>query len=178
MQKSIDEFIQYLGEVRMMSQNTISSYRRDLNKLCKFMREKGILEVAQVNEKSLQEYILFLEENKFANATISRHIATVKSWFLFLMKEEMVETDISKHLKAPKIEKKIPEILNMDEVEKLLEEPKGNKPKELRDKAMLELLYATGIRVSELITLSVSQLNMQMNYIVCNDGYKNRIIPF
>ncbi len=102
----------------------------------------------------------------------------MKGWFLFMVKEGMVEEDVAGNLKAPKIEKKAPDILKMEEVVKLLEEPKGSNPKELRDKAMLELLYATGIRVTELISLTTAQLNMQMNYIICNDGHKDRIIPF
>ena len=177
-QKSIDAFVNYLHDVKKTSYNTEMSYQRDLNKMCKFLNEKGIREVSQVDEESLNAYILFLKDSKFANATISRHIAAMKSWFLFMLKTEMVKEDYAANLKAPKIEKRIPEILQMSEVVRLLEEPKGTNPKELRDKAMLELLYATGIRVTELITLTTSQLNMQMNYIVCNDGQKERIIPF
>lgn len=177
-QKSIDAFVIYLHDVKKTSRNTEMSYQRDLNKMCRFLYDRGISEISQVDEESLNAYILFLKDNEFANATISRHIAAIKSWFLFMLKEGMVNEDCSSNLRAPKIEKRVPEILRMDEVVKLLEEPKGVNPKELRDKAMLELLYATGIRVTELITLTTSQLNMQMNYIVCNDGHKDRIIPF
>ena len=146
--------------------------------MCNFFEENGIREVSQVNENALASYIDYLKDNEFANATISRHIAAIKGWFLFMVKEGIAQEDLAANLKAPKIEKKAPEILQMDEVVKLLEEPKGKNPKEIRDKAMLELLYATGIRVTELITLTTSQLNMQMNYIICNDGNKDRIIPF
>lgn len=177
-QKSIDAFIIYLHDVKKTSRNTEMSYQRDLNKMCKFLEEKGIKKISEVDESVLDAYILYLKDNNFANATISRHIAAIKGWYVFLLKEGLVEEDYAANLKAPKIEKKIPEILQMDEVVKLLEEPTGNNPKELRDKAMLELLYATGIRVTELISLTTSQLNMQMNYIVCNDGHKDRIIPF
>ena len=177
-QKSIDAFIVYLHDVKKTSRNTEMSYQRDLNKMCKFLEERGIKKISEVDEEVLNSYILYLEENKFANATISRYIAAMKGWYVFMVKEGMVEEDIAVHLKAPKIEKKAPEILQMEEVVKLLEEPKGKNPKELRDKAMLELLYATGIRVTELITLTTSQLNMQMNYIICNDGHKDRIVPF
>ena len=177
-QKSIDAFVVYLHDVKKTSRNTEMSYQRDLNKMSKFLEENGIKRITQVSEESLNSYISYLKENDFANATISRHIAAIKGWCVFLAKEGMVNEDCAENLKAPKIEKKTPEILNMEEVVKLLEEPKGKNPKELRDKAMLELLYATGIRVTELISLSTSQLNMQMNYIVCNDGNKARIIPF
>ena len=177
-QKSIDAFAVYLHDVKKMSRNTEMSYQRDLNKMCKFLEKRGIKKITEVDEESLNSYVLYLKENNFANATISRHIAAIKGWYVFLVKEGLVEEDYAENLKAPKIEKKTPEILQMDEVVKLLEEPKGKNPKELRDKAMLELLYATGIRVTELISLTTSQLNMQMNYIVCSDGHKDRIIPF
>lgn len=177
-QQSVNTFISYLCEEKKTSYNTQQSYQRDLSKLLKFVGQKGIQKVEQIDESVLNSYILFLHENNLSNATVSRHIAAVKGWFRFMEKAGMIKDNYARNLKSPKIEKKIPEILRMDEVVKLLEEPKGNDPKALRDKAMLELLYATGIRVSELITLSLSQLNMQMNYIVCSDGHKDRIIPF
>lgn len=176
--KSIETYVVYLRDVKRTSQNTLMSYQRDLNKMCKFFEENGIKKVVQVNEEILNFYVCYLQDNKLANATISRNIAAIKGWYLYMVKEGMVQEDLAAQLKAPKIEKKTPEILQMDEVVKLLEEPKGKNPKEIRDKAMLELLYATGIRVTELITLTTSQLNMQMNYIICNDGNKDRIIPF
>ena len=177
-QKSIDAYIRYLHDVKKTSYNTEMSYLRDLNKMHKYLQENGIKKISHITEEVLEDYVDYLREHKFANATMSRHIAAMKGWFLFMVKEGMVEEDAAGNLKAPKIEKKAPEILEMDEVVKLLEEPKGSNPKELRDKAMLELLYATGIRVTELISLTTAQLNMQMNYIVCNDGHKDRIIPF
>lgn len=176
--RSIEEFVLYLHDVKKTSRNTEMSYRRDLNKMCSFLEERGIREVSQLEKNTFHTYVLFLEKNNFANATISRHVAAIKSWSFFMQQEGTVKEDLAQNLKAPKIEKKSPEILQMDEVIRLLEAPKGNNPKEIRDKAMLELLYATGIRVTELITLTTSQLNMQMNYVVCNDGQKDRIIPF
>ena len=177
-QKSIDAYVRYLHDVKKTSYNTEMSYQRDLNKMHKYLQENGIKNISHITEEVLEDYVNYLKERKFANATMSRHIAAMKGWFIFMVKEGMVEEDVAGNLKAPKIEKKAPEILEMDEVVKLLEEPKGSNPKELRDKAMLELLYATGIRVTELISLTTSQLNMQMNYIICNDGNKDRIIPF
>lgn len=177
-QESIHAFIKYLHDVKKTSYNTELSYQRDLSKLIKFLDGKGIEKLQQLDEVVLQDYVLFLNENNFAKATVSRHIAAVKGWFQFLEESGAVTKNYAKNLKAPKIEKKMPEILETKDVVKLLEEPKGKTPKELRDKAMLELLYATGIRVTELITLSLAQLNMQMNYIVCRDESRERIIPF
>ena len=177
-QKSINAYVRYLHDVKKTSYNTEMSYQRDLNKMHKYLQENGIKKIAHITEDVLEGYVAYLKEHNFANATMSRHIAAMKGWFLFMVKEGMVEEDVAGNLKAPKIEKKAPDILKMEEVVKLLEEPKGSNPKELRDKAMLELLYATGIRVTELISLTTAQLNMQMNYIICNDGHKDRIIPF
>ena len=99
-------------------------------------------------------------------------------FFSYLCKKRQIETDPAERLKAPKIEKKVPSILTIDEMSRLLEQPSGDSPKELRDKAMLELLYATGIRVSELISLKLSDINLQMEYVSCSDRHKERVIPF
>lgn len=178
MEKQIDAFISYLHNVKKTSENTEMSYRRDLNKLHIFLAEQDKHEINEVTQEDLQAYILCLEEKKFAAATISRNIASIKAFYLFLKKEGVVEEDVSQVLKAPKIEKKMPEILSMQEVDCLLKQPDGNTPKEIRDKAMLELLYATGIRVTELISLKLSDVNLQMGFLICHDGSKERMIPF
>ena len=178
MEKQINAFISYLHNVKKTSNNTEMSYKRDLNKLNKFLAERGICEVSKVTREDLSSYVLYLEENQFAAATISRNIASIKAFYHFMNKDGLVSEDISESLKAPKIEKKIPEILSTDEVSRLLEQPNGDTPKEIRDKAMLELLYATGIRVTELISLKISDINLQMGFLVCKEGSKERIIPF
>lgn len=178
MRNEINAFISYLHNVKKTSVNTELAYQRDLNKVIKYMQIQGVTEVQQITENHLISYVTSLEENQFTAATISRNIASMKAWFHFMQREHMIDEDPSERLRAPKIEKKIPEILSMEEVVQLLEQPKSRSPKEIRDKAMLELLYATGIRVTELISLKVTNVNMQLNYIVCEDGHKERIIPF
>ncbi|MBE5875450.1 MAG: site-specific tyrosine recombinase XerD [Lachnospiraceae bacterium] len=178
MEREINNFISYLHNIKKTSNNTELSYRRDLGKMCQYLEEKGITKVTDITEEVLNSYIVYLEENQFAAATISRNVASIKAFYHYLMKEGLVTKDVSESLKAPKIEKKMPEILTPEEVIWLLEQPKGDTPKEIRDKAMLELLYATGIRVTELITLKVSDVNLQMGFIVCRDGSKERVIPF
>lgn len=178
MGKEIDAFIFYLHNVKKTSNNTELSYQRDLNKFHLFMTEQGITEVDKITVTGLRSYVLYLERNGFAVATVSRHIASIKAFFHYLLKEGKVSEDITQDLRAPKIEKKPPEILSMSEVICLLEQPKGNSPKEIRDKAMLELLYATGIRVTELISLRMEDVNLQMDFIICKDTNKERIIPF
>ena len=174
----IDAFILYLHNMKKTSENTEMSYRRDLFKVQVFMENRGISNVDDITKADLDAYVKSMEDAKFAAATISRNIASLKAFYHYLVKEGVVTENIAEELKAPKIEKKIPEILTMDEVIRLLNQPKGDSPKEIRDKAMLELLYATGIRVSELISLKVSDVNLKMGYILCRDLNKERIIPF
>lgn len=178
MEGLIGVFLEYLQNVKNTSANTIMSYKRDLLKWDDFMGIQGITDIKEVEEQHLLIFIEYLEKKKFKAATISRNIASIKAFYHYLFKEQLVEKDISEVLHAPKVEKKLPEIMSMDDAIKLIEQPKGNKPKELRDRAMLELLYATGIRVSELIRLKTSDVNMQMSYIICRDGSKERMVPF
>lgn len=178
MEKEITTFITYLHNVKGTSKNTEMSYKRDLDKVRHFMAERGICEVSAVSSQDLGDYVKYLEDNKFAAATVSRNIASLKAFYHYMLQVGCVAEDLSEQLKAPKIEKKVPEIMSPEEVIRLLEQPTGDTPKEIRDKAMLELLYATGIRVTELITLRISDVNMQLGVILCRDRTKERIIPF
>ena len=178
MEREVQEYISYLHNVKHTSNNTEMTYKRDLLKVCHFMQERGINSATAVKEQDLKAYIHALEEQKLAAATVSRNIASIKAFFLYLFSEGKIQNDAALCLKAPKIEKKMPEILTMGEVSALLEQANGDSPKEIRDKAMLELLYATGIRVTELISLKVSDVNLPMHFIMCRDPHKERMIPF
>ncbi|MBO5167372.1 MAG: site-specific tyrosine recombinase XerD [Lachnospiraceae bacterium] len=178
MEAAIELFMSYLHNVKKMSENTRLSYQRDLKKMQSFLADLDIYEVNRVSQTNLNSYVLYLEKQHFAPATISRNIASIKAFYHFLFKERMVEEDISDELKAPKIEKKLPETMTITEVDRLLTQPSGDTPKELRDRAMLELLYATGIRVSELISLTMSDINLKMGFVICRDGSRERVIPF
>lgn len=178
MTKDIQSFIEYMRDVKQISKNTELSYERDLRKLSVYLQSQGITDVSDVTATSLNSYILYLEKEGRKPSTISRSIASMKAFFNYLLKESYVKEDVTAGLKSPKIEKKMPSILTKDETVRLLEQPCGDTPKELRDRAMLELLYATGIRVSELITLRMEDINVSMEYITCRDAHKERIIPF
>ncbi|MBS6643732.1 MAG: site-specific tyrosine recombinase XerD [Clostridiaceae bacterium] len=178
MKMEIKSFIEYMKEVKQISRNTELSYQRDLMQLAAFMEGKGITEVDKVTKTSLNSYILYMEKEGKATTTISRVLASIKSFFNYEFKMGNIKRDPAELLKAPKIEKKAPVILSVDEVNCLLNQPEGHGPKEIRDKAMLELLYATGIRVSELIHLKVTDVNLPVGFIVCRDGSKERTIPF
>lgn len=178
MTQDIQDFIQYLHNEKQTSANTEVSYERDLRKMNEFLCGQGINCADAVLPTHLMLYVMNLEKSGKKPATISRSIASMKAFFHYMEKQHRVNEDPTEQLKAPKIEKKMPAILTTEEVTLLLEQPCGNSPKELRDRAMLELLYATGIRVTELISLKVSDLNLQMEYLTCTDAHRERIVPF
>lgn len=178
MDASIQNFIAYMHETKDTSTNTEMSYRRDLVKVSAFMTSRGINNLNSVSEQDLKDYIGDLTSQGFKPATISRNIASIKAFFHYLTAQGIVDKDISVTLHAPKIEKKAPDIMTSEEIDALLSQPNGDSPKEIRDKAMLELLYATGIRVTELITLKVSDVNLNNDTIICRDAHKERTVPF
>lgn len=178
MLQRINGFVDYLTNVKRASKNTIASYKRDLIKFNNYLINAECNEIDKITSTNLNSYILMIEKQGMSTATVSRNIASIKAFFLYLLKQGVISEDPSESLKPPKIEKKTPMILTIEEINLLLEQPNGTAPKEIRDKAMLELLYATGMRVSELISLNVDDINLTMNYLRCHDGNKERIIPF
>lgn len=176
MRSHIESYIEYLNNVKHASNNTVASYRRDLIKLCNYLEGIGCSDLDSVNGTDLSLYVLDLGKQGMSSATISRSVASIKSFFMYLFKQGIIKEDCADQLKPPRIEKKIPETLTVAEINLLLEQPSKSTPKEIRDKAMLELLYATGMRVSELISLKVNDVNLTMSYILCRDN-KERVIP-
>ena len=177
MQETIQSFTDYLQTEKKASKNTEVSYQSDLRKLAVFLKEHGIEKPEQMNATVLNSYLLYLEREHFSPATISRSIAAIHMFCQYACQEGIMVSDPSKALQPPKVERKMPEILSIAEVDLLLRQPKTDTPKGIRDKAMLEMLYATGIRVSELIHLKTQDVNLMMDYITCRDE-KERIVPF
>ncbi len=171
-------FIDYLKEQKNASDNTVDSYQRDLRRLETYLIDHGIHEVGNVTATNLNSYILYLEKQGLSTATVSRNVASMKAFFHYICRKNEIADDPTETIKAPHIEKKLPGSLSVDEVARLLEQPSGDTPKELRDCAMLELLYATGLRVQELISLSVDAVHLNLNYVVCTEGGKERVLPF
>ena len=172
MEKQIDALIDFMHEKKNTSKNTELSYRRDLVKLVAFLQQDlGKKNFGEVTADDLESYIAHMYEQNAAPTSISRSIASTKALFLFLTDTGVIKEDVALNLKSPKIEKKEPAILSKKDVMKLLEQPSGNAPKQIRDKAMLELL-------SELISLKTTDVNLSMSFIVCRDAHKERIIPF
>ena len=173
----INEFVKYLREVKKTSKNTEVSYQRDLLQLASYLEAQGITDVEKVTKTSLNSYVLYLEKEGRATTTISRTLASMKAFFHYEFGVGRIRRDPAELIKAPKIEKKAPTILTVEEVNSLLEQPNGDSPKEIRDKAMLEVMYATGIRVTELIDLNVEDVNLELGILKCTSAKKSRVIP-
>ena len=153
MEKIVLEYVEYLKEVKGISLNTEMAYRRDLMKLVRYLDSQGIHEVAQITATNLNSYMLHMEKQKLTNTTISRNVASIKGFFNYLFKKKYIKEDVSEGLTSPKIERREPKSASKEDVEKVLAIPNGKTPKLLRDKAMIELLYSTGIMVEELVSL-------------------------
>ena len=178
MRQEVDKFISYLQIVKKTSENTKVSYKRDLYQMMDFFEQNGIKDISKITVTNINSYVLNMEKEGKAPSTISRSIASMKAFFHYMLQEGKIKKEPTVDLKPPKITKKPPGILSISDIDSLLSQPSGKSQKEIRDKAMLELLYATGIRVTELIHLKLSDVNMQMGYINCKDGSHERVIPF
>lgn len=177
MQEYITLFLYYLKDVKLASHNTIQSYERDLKYFLKFLEQISITHIGELTDKHVNMYIESMGNAQKSTATISRTLASIRAFCQYLIKEEIISQDPARAIALPKIDKRIPRILTEDQIIRLLEQPDVNDIKGIRDRAMLEVLYATGIRVSELIGLRVTDINLQQGYIMCRDSQKERTIP-
>ena len=178
MEGYVEQFIHYLAVERGLAKNTLESYGRDLKQFQGYIKKNSDKKIEESTNTLITEYLGVLKEQGKAVSTISRNIAAIKSFYQYLVKKEYLKQDPSERLETPKIEKKLPKILSIGEVESLLKQPNVKNAGGIRDKAMLELLYATGIRVSEIIGLNISDINLEMGYIRCyGKGTKERIVP-
>ncbi len=173
----IEVFKQYLANEKKASANTLSSYLRDIRQLGEYLEIHHDTEIMDAKEEELAEYIAWLKNNGKSVATVSRCIASIKSLYSYLCLRQMITDNPSSKLVPDKGEHKLPQILTSREVELLLEQPQCTDAKGYRDKAMLELLYATGIRVTELIDLNISDVNLSAGVVRCRSRDKERFIP-
>lgn len=175
---AVHHFIDYIGIEKGLAQNTLQSYERDLTNYIHFLANRNITTISETSRNDIMDYLAHLQNNNRATSTISRTIAALRGFYQFLARERMIEFDPTVSLETPRKEQRLPKVLSMTEVEKLLSAPAGEDALQLRDRAMLELLYATGIRVSELINVKVSDLNLSMGFVRClGKGSKERVIP-
>ncbi|WP_188993848.1 site-specific tyrosine recombinase XerD [Paenibacillus nasutitermitis] len=178
MKAHLQTFIRFLEAQRRLSPNTLASYERDLVGFLDFSAGQGLNGIPDIQMHHISRYLLMLRQQGRATATVSRHTVSIRSFFHYLTSQRIIAHDPSLNMETPKQEKRIPKVLTVEEVECLLAAPDASTLAGIRDKAMLELLYATGIRVSELISLDVDHVDLSLGFIRCvGAGAKERIIP-
>jgi integrase/recombinase XerD len=173
----IDSFTEYLAAERSSPENTLAAYGNDLEDLNSWLEEKG-MDFLHADGNILADYVSHCKSKGLKATSISRKVSTIKQFYRFLMEEEFMTADPTRDLSSPKRGLYLPEVLNVDEVERLLNSPDISTPLGIRDKAMLEILYATGLRVSELTGLKLNNLNVHAGYLICRGkGDKERLVP-
>ncbi|MGE7914397.1 site-specific tyrosine recombinase XerD [Lysinibacillus xylanilyticus] len=178
-QYAIEDYIHFIQVERQLSDNTLASYRRDLENYVDFLREaEGMSDFRKVERMTILRHLEQLRMQGKTSRTVARHISSIRSFHQFLLREKRAETDPTVHLEMPTIEQKLPNILSIEEIEALLAAPNRSKPQGVRDVAMLELLYGSGMRISELIALDLADIHLTMGFVrVFGKGGKERIIP-
>jgi integrase/recombinase XerD len=174
---AITSFLMHIRVEKGLSANTVSAYRRDLEKFDAFTKKRK-LSVESVGRDDLVDFLADLYRQKLESRTVARHLVTLRNFFRFAQSHEMIASDPAINLESPKIRRNLPGYLRLEEVEKLLAQPDAKSPTGVRDRAMLEVLYSTGLRVSELISLGVSDLDSKVGCVRCTGkGDKERIVP-
>ncbi len=176
MEKQIKLFLEFLENDKKLSSNTLQSYKRDITQYQEYIDKNG-LNYLKIDNEDIDKYFDTLKSLNKKTSTISRNLATIRSFYQFLLRTKKIKKDPTIGVQSPKVEKKVPSILTSKEVELLLEQPKNIDLKGIRDKAMLEFAYATGMRVTEIISLNITDVNVEQSYVVCNTGSKKRNIP-
>lgn len=177
MQEIVEDFAYFMTNDRHKAQNTIQSYKRDVSQYMNYLDKHGITDITKTTKTTVLTYLLNLQNQGKASSTVSRTLASLRSFYTFVGERGVHMKDPTLNLEAPRVEKKLPQILTTSEVERLMEQPKCTDAKGCRDKAMLELLYATGIRVSELISLEITDVNLSVGFVRCESHNKERVVP-
>ena len=176
MERQLKFFFKFLEEDKKLSENTLQSYKRDL-KLFKRYLEACDLHYNRVKEDDIKDYIRELQEDGKKASSISRCIASIRSFYQFVLRNKKIKVDPTAHIQSPKIEKRVPSVLTSKEVELLLNQPKDIDLKGIRDKAMLEFAYATGMKVTEIISLDIDDVNLKTGMVTCRHPDRQRNIP-
>jgi integrase/recombinase XerD len=178
MKHLLEEFLNYLSIERGLSKNTISAYKTDLSHFTEHLASKGIEDADKVKRQDITDYMLGLKDRGISSNSISRALVAIKMFYRFLVQERLAKEDIPGVLESPKLIRPLPNVLGAQEVDRLLAAPDLRDWMGIRDKAALELMYATGMRVSELVELSMEGLNLDVGFIKCRGkGDKERIVP-
>ena len=178
MKELIEEFLNYLSIEKGLSVNTISSYRTDLSHFMAYLETKGIKDIDRIKRQDITGYMLHLKDKGISPNSISRALIAIKTFYKFLVQERLTKDDVAGILESPKLIRPLPNVLAISEVEKLVTSPDLHDWMGIRDRAALELMYATGMRVSEMVELTMDGLNLDVGFIKCKGkGSKERIVP-
>lgn len=178
MREVIEEFINYLSVERNLAQNTLTSYRHDLNQYFDFLEKRRIEILDRVVKDDITSFMLFQKDRGLSVTSVSRSLAAIKMLHRFIVREGFSHTDPTTFLESPKLWKRVPEVLSVSEVEDIIKEAYPREWEGIRDNAILELLYASGMRVSELVNLKVTDVNLDVGFIRCiGKGQKERVVP-
>ena len=176
MEEQLNLFFGFLENEKKVSANTLQSYKRDLKQFEKYL-EISEEKYEDMTDEGIKDYIKYMQEEGKKPSTISRGLASIRSFYQYEAKNKVVEKDPTEGIQSPKIEKRVPSVLTSNEVALLLDQPKNVDLKGTRDKAMLEFAYATGMRVTEIISLNVEDINLETGYATCKNGKKERTVP-
>lgn len=175
---ALEDYLHFLRVERQLSQNTIASYKRDLVEYIDSMEKNSVESIEQIDRPTILKHLHHMKEEGKSSRTIARHISSIRSFHQFLLREKVAIEDPTVHLDMPKLDQKLPQVLSITEVDKLISMPEKDNLQGKRDIALLELLYGTGMRVSELIGLNVDDVHVSMGFVrVFGKGGKERIIP-
>ncbi|MFA5335802.1 MAG: site-specific tyrosine recombinase XerD [Candidatus Omnitrophota bacterium] len=178
MEEFISEFMDYLSVERGLSKNTLESYGRDLAKYTGYLKKDGITDLNKVKRPEIQDFLMSLKDKKLNASSIARNLVAIKVFHRYLASQRLLKEDVTSVIETPKLWKTLPDVLDEKEVEAILVSPNSRLKQGIRDKAMLELMYATGMRVSELVSLKLNDLHTEMGFVKClGKGQKERIIP-
>ena len=176
MEKHIKQFLDFIQNEKKLSNNTLQSYSRDINQYKDYL-ETNKINYLKVDNEQIREYLNYLQEIGKKTSTISRNLASIRSFYQYLIRIKKIRRDPTENIQSPKVAKRVPSVLTSQEVELLLDQPKDVDLKGTRDKAMLEVAYATGMRVTEIISLNIEDVNVEEGFVTCRAVGKQRTIP-
>lgn len=178
MENLLNDFLEYLSVERGLAKNTISAYNQDLKGYISYLRKANIKSIQETKQSNIVSYLLLMQKDGKAGSTISRTCAAIKSFYKFLFREHIISGNPADNLNTPKLEHRLPKVLSAEEIRALFCQPDMSNPLGVRDRSMLELLYATGMRISELLSLSTDSVNLETGFLRCTGkGSKERIVP-
>ena len=178
MDRYLTEFLKYIEVQQNLTENSVKAYERDLTQFIKFVNNNFTDEIEMVTHHHIRDYLLYLYRKNYARTTVCRQLAAIRGFFRFLNKQEIIKKNPAEYIKSPRKEKKLPTIASVDEMDEILGSLESDEPLELRTRALLEVLYATGIRLSELVNLDLDSIDFEYRFVrVYGKGRKERIVP-